>query len=334
MGNGNQNMKNKLIKYSVFIPIALSLFFAVTAEASVNIYHYNNYSGNEASYDATTTPIGNVSNSMVITAGQTYYFVCSNPTIVNDNGTTTYPAKENSIGIYYPLVTSTKPMYSFTPNDTTGFTTSTSLYFYTSNGFNFINCHNEGGYLYLSDTGYLYGPPNPFSTSTQPDFYHFPTTTLDATSTFFYVDCSAYDNVPLFSSGTIAGIGCQAQKVGMNIIGFLVTPPQWVANYLNAGVSSIKNAFPFNMVFGVVDTITNSTASSSAIYGDLTLTFPSSTYMSAVNVTPLSATFLKDTLTNPKCDSTCAENKKNDIFQFISAIVFVALGIKLITLIT
>lgn len=313
-------MKNKILKFSVAVPVILSLFFAgdVYASAGIGAWGLTNWGG-QPGYTVTT---GSLATSSSV------YFFCNDGSGLIPQFVDTVSQPLNG----YSLTTTTiANQYVFNvPSNDTYYQNTFSFAVITGGGAHIFNCNNSNNLV----LNYLqYGPVNPFSTSTQPDFYHFPTTTLDATSTYFFVDCSAYDNVPLFSSGTIAGIGCQAQKVGMNIIGFLVTPPTWVSTYLNNGVSSIKNAFPFNMVFGVVNSITDNTSSTSVNYSDLTFTFPSSTVMSSISVTPISATFLKDILTNPKCDSTCAENKKNDIFQFISAMVFVALGIKLITLI-
>lgn len=100
-----------------------------------------------------------------------------------------------------------------------------------------------------------------------------PTSTQLSIDSAFLVDCSAYDDADFFSSSTIGALGCYARQTGLWLIGQLVIPPNWVKTYMSNSLEVIKNSFPFNYVFTVVDTV-SAVAGGDLPSEDIVLTIP------------------------------------------------------------
>lgn len=151
----------------------------------------------------------------------------------------------------------------------------------------------------------------PYRNSTTTDF------TGESSSSPFFVDCSAYDNVPFFSSGTIAGIGCSMRKAGAGILGFLVKPPDAVNTYLNDAFENLKHAFPFSIAFEVKDSIQNAVTNAPTTTTTLAFTIPGhGTY------TVLTPTTLDDTI---------GSSTKAQVFQVIKYVIWLGTGIIIFT---
>lgn len=168
-----------------------------------------------------------------------------------------------------------------------------------------------------------FGPPGTVysATSTMLD--------LNSTSSPFYVDCSNAGGGSIFSSSTVNVLACYAQKTLYSVVGFLVVPPDFVQSYLNNSVSSMKSAFPFSLVYGVVGKIQANTTSTPVNYADLNISVP----QIGLSVTPLSSSTLENVLTTAHCDADCAKTRHDFIFNIISSIIWIGVATKLILLV-
>jgi len=110
----------------------------------------------------------------------------------------------------------------------------------------------------------------------------------NATSSAFYVDCSAY-SVSLFSSSTLQGIGCIAKKTALDVMAVLFIPSQ---NTLNAYSSlTIEDKFPFAYWYDLKSSFESVNSSSTGAFPSLSLQlFPSSTLAWATTATFSSTT--------------------------------------------
>lgn len=153
----------------------------------------------------------------------------------------------------------------------------------------------------------------------------------NSTSSVFYVDCEGY-TIGLFSSTTLPGIGCIIKKTSFSILGWLFVPPQWASDML-ADIMDFSDIFPFSLVREVVD-ITNDVAIINAVatssYSNSAITLPQ---IGLATGNLLSSSTLKDTLENPLCNSTCAENLKENIFNAERMVIWGGAAILVITLI-
>lgn len=99
---------------------------------------------------------------------------------------------------------------------------------------------------YTNDTsGNTYGSSTPigFSTST------------DNIASFFYIDCSAYAGVGLFSSGTIDAWGCAIKKTSFSILQFILVPHDLVTGFVLNSFQGWKEVFPFKFFFELKETL-------------------------------------------------------------------------------
>lgn len=154
--------------------------------------------------------------------------------------------------------------------------------------------------------------PNPFASTTDPN----------ATSSIFFVDCSEYANVTLFSSGTFANAYCLTQKATMWTLGKLITPPDWINGFWNDSIDQMQNVFPFNIVFGVLNNVKQSASAmaTSTETNSLYLTIPQ------LNInTPL--------LTSSTLQNAVGVTWKNTIFEWITNITWLATGVAVVALI-
>lgn len=149
-----------------------------------------------------------------------------------------------------------------------------------------------------------------------------------ATSSYFAVDCSAYDNVEFFSSGTIGGIGCSMRKSAFAIVEMLVVPPNFVRQFLFNSFVSIRNVFPFSLVNALTGSISDSAVVSSVDYTDLAFTFPN-----GVGAQLLSSTTMISAFTTDLCNTACATAKKTEIFGYITMLIWVFAGIKMVSIV-
>lgn len=75
---------------------------------------------------------------------------------------------------------------------------------------------------------------------------------LVATSSPFFVDCSAYNTDNFFSSSTLPALWCLTRKVFSETTGWFVTPPTWSIDYIKTRMTNMKQAFPFSLVYGTI----------------------------------------------------------------------------------
>lgn len=155
---------------------------------------------------------------------------------------------------------------------------------------------------------------------------------VNSSSSPFYVDCSAYENVGFFSSGTIGGIFCNVKKTGYSIAQWLLVPPQFAQDYWQGALNNIKQVPPFNVVWGVVQSFeaqAQNASSTGANYADLNLDIPEA----HINTQLLSADMVKNWLTTSHCNSACAQERKDTYFSWVSAIIWLGAGLKILTFI-
>lgn len=162
-----------------------------------------------------------------------------------------------------------------------------------------------------------------------------PTSTgiLAPTSTILHVDiCSGDYDVPLFSSGTMRMIACTSKDILKSIIDWIFVPPKFVTDIWSEQIQHTKEVPPFNIVWGVVTAFqqtASSTSANSLNYNDLKLDIPEA----HINTQILSADMVKTWLTTSHCDATCAQGRKDTIFNWITAIIWLGAGIKILTFI-
>jgi len=161
----------------------------------------------------------------------------------------------------------------------------------------------------VGTTRYNYSTPGPATTSVSqaniaiydPDFDTFATSTITfralsavpiqnvpaldplapsnidptASSSIFFVDCSAYQ-ISLFSSSSLQGIGCIAKKTALDVLATLFVPnPSVLQRY---AALSIEDKFPFAYWYSLQSTFESVNSSSTAAFPSLSLQmFPSST---------------------------------------------------------
>jgi hypothetical protein len=63
-------------------------------------------------------------------------------------------------------------------------------------------------------------------------------------------DCSAYDNLPLFSSATLNGIFCKTQNFISGVFDWLIYPGESVKADLSNALDNVMSVFPFNIFTG------------------------------------------------------------------------------------
>lgn len=149
----------------------------------------------------------------------------------------------------------------------------------------------------------------------------------------FFVDCSAYDNIPLFASGTIGGIFCNAKKTAYAVAEWFLVPPDFASSYWSNSLDSIKQVPPFSLVVATVNSFQASAglvATSTPDYSELNLTLPGG-YITDQAI--LSSNMLLNWLTTDDCNQACAQEKKDTFFSYFSAIVWLGAGIKILTFI-
>jgi len=108
------------------------------------------------------------------------------------------------------------------------------------------------------DTGTGIGPvyPSPIDTT--------------ATSSPFYVDCSAY-SISLFSSSTLAGIGCVAKKTALDVVAILFIPNEATLN--GYATLSLNDKFPFAYWYDLKSSFEAENASSTGAFPSLSIKF-------------------------------------------------------------
>jgi len=91
-----------------------------------------------------------------------------------------------------------------------------------------------------------------------------------ATSSPFFVDCSAY-SISLFSSSTLAGIGCVAKKTALDVVAILFVPSDSILN--GYATLSLNNKFPFAYWYDLKETFESVNASSTGAFPSLSIKF-------------------------------------------------------------
>lgn len=164
-------------------------------------------------------------------------------------------------------------------------------------------------------------------------FPDMPTSTimdLNSTSSPFYVDCSGTGGGGLFSSSTVNVLACYGQKVLYSVVGFLVVPPEFISNFMNSSLNSLKTVFPFSMVYGSVNSIENAVSATSTVdYDNLKIDMP----QIGISTNILSDDMIAGWLTTDSCDATCATAKQENYFDIMRAIIWVGVGFKILLLV-
>jgi len=142
----------------------------------------------------------------------------------------------------------------------------------------------------------------------------------NTSSSAFYVDCSGNDG-GFFTSSTLNAIGCQAQRVGMGLLGMFISPLPFINNYMTATISRIQTVFPFSMVFSAQNVIENQLASSSSENAG-TLSFNTNTPIGSITV-----------LTSSTLENAIGSSTKNQVFDAIEFLIWLGAGVIIITLI-
>lgn len=153
-----------------------------------------------------------------------------------------------------------------------------------------------------------------------------------ASSSIFFHDCTMYDGISFFSSGTIASWGCETIKAGKGIIGWTLVPPDWALENLKES-ADFSTVFPFNIWYGISDQI--------EYIGQQIIVDNTSTSVSITSVGPLELgetellgpTTLRDLLTTDECNVSCAQDIVDDLFLFIAFFIWVAFLIRVAFLI-
>lgn len=100
----------------------------------------------------------------------------------------------------------------------------------------------------------------------------------NATSSAFFVDCSAY-TVSLFSSSTLQGIGCIAKKTALDVLAILFVPNERTLQDYSA--LSIEDKFPFAYWYDLKSSFEGTNSSSTNAFPALSLQiFPTSSIAS------------------------------------------------------
>lgn len=149
-----------------------------------------------------------------------------------------------------------------------------------------------------------------------------------ATSTYFEVDCSAYDNVEFFSSGTIGGIACSMRKSAFAVIEMLVVPPNFVQQFLFNSFTSIRNVFPFSLVTTLTGSISDSAVVTAPDYAETAFTLPN-----GVSAQLLTSTTFITAFTTDLCNTACATAKKETLFDYLTLLIWVFAGIKMVSIV-
>lgn len=143
---------------------------------------------------------------------------------------------------------------------------------------------------------------------------------LNSTSSPFYVDCSQTGGGSFFSSSTIDALACYAQKTIFAGVGFLVVPPAIFQDYMNDSILSMKNAFPFSLVYGISQSVQSSINTSSTVnMANLNLNLPgvgTSTVLAELDL-----------------ENWVGAEKKESIFTVLEYVIWAGLLFKIIILV-
>lgn len=87
------------------------------------------------------------------------------------------------------------------------------------------------------------------------------------------VDCSSYE-ISLFSSSTLAGIGCVIKKSFLDVVGFFVVPT-YSLEFFSESVDSFQSVFPFSIYFELQESLASAASSTpSSASSTLAWAFP------------------------------------------------------------
>lgn len=95
----------------------------------------------------------------------------------------------------------------------------------------------------------------------------------------FYVDCSAYEGAPFFSSSTLPGIICGFKKAALSVAQTLFEPSQDVMSQYTA--LTLDSKFPFAYFYDMKDAFEGNAANDSGAFPSATVQMPSFTGGSA-----------------------------------------------------
>lgn len=105
----------------------------------------------------------------------------------------------------------------------------------------------------------------------------------------------------------------------------LVQPHQVIKDQLRYEFDNIKAVFPFSLANAVVQSVSSSTTGTS--YGQsLSIEYLNNTETATSSYTLISPTFLKDMMTTKVCSAGCAQDKKDNIFNIITAVLWAGGG--------
>lgn len=160
------------------------------------------------------------------------------------------------------------------------------------------------------------------------------------------LNCSQYDFIheydlyitgfPFFSTESPLRVACEIKTTAYSALTFLFIPDQADIANLGATIGGFKDVVPFSLYYSVIDPINQSirnTASSTAS-GTLTVQLAGfRDYDSPFTLTVLTPTLLKDSLTTAHCDSTCAETRKERLWDWFRIVLWMSTGVALLGMI-
>lgn len=120
---------------------------------------------------------------------------------------------------------------------------------------------------YTNNTGPFQPASNPFAPE---DF----TTSTDSAASLFFVDCSAYDGIGLFASGTIPAIVCAVKKTSFAVLQFFFVPHEISKDFVLNSIQQWKTTFPFSLFFAI-NTIQQESIVEGRSTSTLSIAFPS-----------------------------------------------------------
>ncbi len=130
--------------------------------------------------------------------------------------------------------------------------------------------------------------------------------------------------------------GCYLELAVGKIGQFLFVPSTDLTTQFQVILASYKNIFPFQIFFGITDSVQQGIATaSSSPPGTLTLSIPGLHYgQDDFTVVVLTSTTLKTVLTTTHCDSTCAQGHKDALFSVLTMLIWLGASLEAIHIIT